>query len=362
MATGTLSILIADDDAGDRKQLRRALKQAGLTCDCIETASIAEALEASDKHNFDCAIVDYRMPGYDGLHGISAIHEQRPFMPIIMATGQGDEMVATEAMKRGASDYITKININAESIRRTVGSVLEKAMLRRKLAQQQEELKNFAHVLAHDLSSPIASIQMFASIVEKEISLENADKVELADHCRRVVDAGRRAGELIDTLYAYTRADGAVTFEPVDMRKVMEDTLSNLQRVILERKARVTHGELPVVTGNVPQLVQLLQNLISNGIKFCEASPPAISIVASLERENIWKISVADNGIGISEQDCRAVFEPFKRLHNAANYPGSGLGLATCKKIVERHGGDIWCESNVGEGTKFFFTLQGARK
>src|ERR1700681_2483436 len=122
MAHGTLNILIADDDEGDRKQVRRALRQAGLSCECVEASSIEEALEACDKCPFDCAFIDYRMPGHDGLHGIAALHERLPYMSIIMATGQGDERVATEAMKLGASDYIAKTNIHAKSIRRTIES------------------------------------------------------------------------------------------------------------------------------------------------------------------------------------------------------------------------------------------------
>ena len=162
-AAHTLKILIADDDEGDRKQVRRALKQAGLSCECVEVVEHRgrRSRPATSAH-FDCAFVDYRMPGHDGLHGITALHERLPDMSIIMATGQGDEMVATEAMKRGASDYIPKAQIDAKSIRRIVENALEKATLRREMAQQREELENFAAVLVHDLSAPIASLQMFA--------------------------------------------------------------------------------------------------------------------------------------------------------------------------------------------------------
>lgn len=117
---GKLNILIADDDEGDRKILRRALEKASLSCVFVETATVEEALIACDRQKFDCAIIDYRMPGLNGLHGVAAVHERWPYIPIIMATGQGDEIVATEAMKRGASDYISKQRIDAESIRRSV--------------------------------------------------------------------------------------------------------------------------------------------------------------------------------------------------------------------------------------------------
>jgi signal transduction histidine kinase len=354
-----LNILIVDDDDGDRKQVRRTLKQAELACECVEATSIEEALDACEKRAFDCAVVDYRMPRYDGLRGIAALHERLPFMAIIMATGQGDEMVATEAMKLGASDYITKGQIDSRSIRRSIENAMEKTALRRTVAQQQEELENFASVLVHDLSAPIASMQIFARAIEDGLQDDGADKSEIIDHCRDVISAGRRTGALIDTLYEYTQANVQVALKPVDMRQVMENAQSALKHVIQQRRAQVTHGALPLVNGNAPQLMQLLQNLIGNGIKYCDAMVPTVHVAASLNGHNIWRFTVQDNGIGLGEEDYQRVFEPFKRLHDTSRYEGTGLGLATCKKIVERHGGLIRCESREGEGTTFSFTLQG---
>jgi signal transduction histidine kinase len=361
MPHSPLHILIADDDAGDRRLVRRALRHAGLSCECVEAAGIEGALEACREHAFDCAFIDYRMPGHDGLHGITALHERLPDMSIIMATGQGDEMVATEAMKRGASDYIPKAHINATSIRRVIENALEKATLRRKLAQQREELENFAAVLVHDLSAPIASIQIFAQTIEEDLGAEIVDKDEVIDCCHHLVGVGRRAGALIDTLHEYTQADAQVLFEPVEMRQAMEVTLANLKHVIQEHGACVTYGEMPAVTGNLPQLAQLLQNLIGNAIKYCAAVPPTIRVTASPDRDHTWMFAVKDNGIGIAQENYQRVFEPFKRLHGVGEYEGTGLGLATCKKIVERHGGVFRCESNELGGTTFCFSLPAAR-
>ncbi len=190
MAHSTLNILIADDDESDRKQIKRVLKQAGFSCECLETASIEDAIEACEKHTFDCALIDYRMPGYDGLHGVDVMHERLPYMSIIMVTGKGDELVAAEAMKLGASDYIPKSHINAESIRRIIESTMEKAALQKKVAQQQEEYKKFASVLVHDLRSPITIIQAFAGFIEEDLRAESPDKDIIVGHCRRVVSAG----------------------------------------------------------------------------------------------------------------------------------------------------------------------------
>ncbi len=357
-----LTILVVDDDEADRKHMLRALKRTSVSCACIETASVKDALAACKTATFDCAIVDYRLPGYNGLQGISALHEQQPHMPIIMATAHGDEMVATEAMKRGASDYIAKAHITPESIGHCVESALEKAALRRKLAQQRDELENFSRVLAHDLSAPVASLQLFARVIEEDLKSVRPKNTEIIKHCRQLVSAGQRAGALIDSIFEYTKADAVVAFGPVEMMKVMECVLLNLKCVIDESGSLLTYGELPVVVGSLPQLTQLLQNLISNSIKYCEASPPKIHVVARPEAENSWRFVIKDNGIGIPEKDQQRIFEPFRRLHDTSKYQGTGLGLATCKKIISRHGGVIGCESKVGEGTTFFFTLQGAQR
>ena len=144
-----LNILIADDDEGDRQQIKRALKQAEMRFICTDTSSIEDAMAACEKCTFDCALIDYRLPGQDGLAGISSLHERFPNMAIIMVTGQGDERVATEAMKRGALDYIPKITISGASIRRSVESALEKARLLLTIAKQRTELEIFSRV-SHD--------------------------------------------------------------------------------------------------------------------------------------------------------------------------------------------------------------------
>jgi signal transduction histidine kinase len=360
MLDSSVNVLIVDDDEGDRKQLRRTLKETGLYCECVEAVSLERAMAACRKSAFDCVFVDYRMPGHDGLHSIDALRERYPFMPIVMVTGQGDEMVASEAIKLGASDYIAKKRIGAESIRRCIENAAEKSALQRKVAQQQEELQLFASAITHDLSAPLASIQLFVSEIQKGLTAGIVHSEETLELCEHTVSAARHVGEIIDTLHEYTRADGKVSFQPIEMRQVMDIVLSNLRRVLQERRALVTQSNLPRVTGNGPQLVLVLQNLISNAVKYCTALVPTVRVFARPDTQNSWLFSVEDNGIGIPKAYYAQVFEPFKRLHGIGEYEGTGLGLAICKKIVERHGGVIRCESNKGAGTTFFFTLNGA--
>ncbi len=351
-------ILIADDDEGDRKLVRRALEKADLSFACVETDTVEGALTACNNQIFDCAIVDYRMPGVDGLQGVAALHKRCPHMAIIMATGHGDETLAADAVKHGASDYIPKKRIDAETISRIVIYAIDKK--RELVARHHEELENFARVLAHDLRSPIASLQLFAQALADELSLPTIDKDEVLDQCREIFAAAGRVGGLIDDLYAYTRADAQVAFETVDMNQAADNAVADLKKTIQERAAQVTRGELPVVVGNSALLTELLQNLLANAIKFCKAAPPRAHIAAGPDRDKTWLFSVKDNGIGIDAKDLTRLFHRFTRLRTAGEFEGTWLGLATCKKIVERHGGAIWCESAPGEGATFFFTLAGA--
>jgi light-regulated signal transduction histidine kinase (bacteriophytochrome) len=280
-------------------------------------------------------------------------------MSIIMATGRGSADVATEAMKHGASDYIAKAQITGQTLRRSIENALEKATMRRKLASQQQELANFAAVLVHDLKAPITSVRAFAVIIEHGVRADIVDKDKLISHCQRVASAALRMDDLIDQVHEYTKADGQFPSAPVEMDQVMEGTLSNLDRLITLRGASVTHGHLPVILGNASQLAQLLQNLIGNAIKYCQAAIPTVHVEATPDQHGAFVFAVKDNGIGISEACYEQVFQPFKRLHDKGDYEGTGLGLATCKKIAERHGGRIWCESAAGQGTTFFFELPG---
>jgi len=363
MSERALQILITDDDEGDRKQIRRAIRQSALSAECTETASIKEALAACELREFDCAIVDYRLPGEDGLEGITALHARFPSMAIVMSTGQGDETVAVEAMKRGAADYISKSRVNVSAVNHIIGNALQKIALQRKIRQQQDELENFARVLAHDLRAPVASIETFATRIQERLQEGNLEKaLQCADW---VIQTASRMNRLIDTLHRYTLADVGVSFEAVDMNQVFKSAQENLHISIERCRASVTADALPPIFGNAPQLIQFLQNLIANALKFCDKPVPCIHVsapnrVESGSGETCWLLSVADNGIGIPKAQHKWIFEPFTRLTGGRDRDGTGLGLATCKKIVERHGGTIWCESQAGSGSVFFFTLPAA--
>lgn len=350
-------ILIADDDDGDRRQIARLIRQARFRCELTEADDLAGAEAACAAVPFDCAIIDYRMPGADGLQGIGALRRRYPHLAIVMVTGQGDELIASEAIKLGAADYVPKSQLSPGYLSHVLRNAIRKAELERLVADQRAELERFAHVLAHDLKSPIHQIQYLVRFIERDVREALYEKLQ-AD-CDKLVATAQRMEALINTLQQYTRIDRDVVFGRTSLQDALDDCLRDLAREIAERKARVHYGELPVVYGNGPLLTQLFQNLVGNGLKYCRADCPEISVKV-VQQDEVYAIGVEDNGIGIAEEQRAAIFEPFKRLHSADEFDGTGLGLATCRKIVERHGGSLWCEGGGNGGTIFWFTLPSA--
>lgn len=357
MPNSHLQLLIVDDDEGDRKQILRSMRRSGLECEYSEAESIKEALNIFDKKHFDCVILDYMLPGGNGLEGIDAMLQRDTFLPIIMSTGRGSEHIASEAIKRGAMDYIRKADMNAATLRAAVDSVMKRSTLSRKLAEQQSALALFARVLVHDLKAPLQSILGFARLVEVFLRQKNFDREKIITQAQRIADGALRMDALLDELHAYTDADAQPHFENLRLDQLVSDVLANLDAAIGKSGARIVYGDLPVICGDRTQLIQLLQNLIGNGIKYCKAATPEIQVSARERANGGCEIAVRDNGIGIPKEYYKTVFEPFRRLHSQGEYEGTGLGLATCKKIVEQHGGAIWCTSEPGKGTCFFFTV-----
>ncbi len=249
---------------------------------------------------------------------------------------------------------------------RTVGIVMD--ITERKLAEQERErlivelersnreLQQFAYVASHDLQEPLRTVANYVEL----LALKYREKLDAtADkYISFAVDGTNRMSDLINDLLTYSRvATRGHAFETVDMKATVRKVLESLKRVILRDNAVVTSDELPEVSGDQMQLMQLMQNLITNGIKFRKKNvAPRIHISAEF-RGNHWVFGVRDNGIGIEPQFQDRIFVIFQRLHTRAEYPGTGVGLAICKRIVERHGGRIWVESRQGEGSSFYFSL-----
>lgn len=232
----------------------------------------------------------------------------------------------------------------------------EKELLRHstELKRSNEELQHFAYVASHDLQEPLRMISSYLQLIERRYRNKlDADAEEFITYA---VDGANRLQTMINGLLEYSRVDSrGKSFELVDCETMLNRAFLNLEIAIKENNAIITHDTLPTVMADSSQLLQVFQNLISNAIKFRSSEPPRIHISAS-RKENEWVFSVHDNGIGIEPEYTKQLFNIFKRLHGR-EYPGIGLGLSICKKIINRHDGKIWLESEPGKGSKFCFTV-----
>lgn len=224
------------------------------------------------------------------------------------------------------------------------------------LARSNEDLEQFARVVSHDLQEPLRVINSHLRLVNRRLA-EGLD-VETRQSVDFVIDAAARMQALIRDILAYSRVGRQGRgFVQTDMEAVVRFAISDLAVSIEKCGASIQYGRLPTVTADSTLMLQLLQNLLGNAIKYCaEGNRPEITVGAREERGG-WLFWVKDNGIGIDPEDAQRIFQMFQRLHARGEYPGTGIGLSICKKIVEYHGGRIWVESRVGEGSTFFFTI-----
>lgn len=223
------------------------------------------------------------------------------------------------------------------------------------LLSSNQELEQFAYVASHDLQEPLRAVNSYAQLITRKYQGNLDAKAD--KYLGYIMEGATRMQQLINDLLEFSRVGTrGKLLELTDCETLLSQVLDNLKVAIAESHAIITHDPLPTVMGDETQLNQLLQNLIANAIKFRREEPPRVHIKV-MKRENEWVFSVSDNGIGMEPEYFERIFTIFQRLHSKSEYPGTGIGLAVCKKIVERHGGRIWVESQPGVGTTFYFTI-----
>ena len=255
----------------------------------------------------------------------------------------------------GSCIDITEIR-DAHAALQRVNVDLEQRVIERteELTRSNENLEQFSYVVSHDLQAPLRTISGFIGLLEKRYGAQL--DAEGQEFLRYTVDGAQRMHRMIDDILQYARAGRrAPAAAPVQMDRALDAALKNLRAAIVESGARVERGALPAVSGDEVRMTQLWQNLIGNAIKFHGPQPPVLRVAAEARKDH-WEFTVADNGIGIPREQGQRLFRLFQRLHEAEKYPGTGVGLALCKRIVESHGGRIWFESEPGQGATFHFT------
>ena len=224
------------------------------------------------------------------------------------------------------------------------------------LKRSNAELEQFAYIASHDLQEPLRVVSGYTQLLKRRyVAQLDAEANEYIDYA---VDGVKRMQTLIHDLLAFARlSTRGRGFQPTDLNFLLRQVLANLAAQVDEAGATMTVGELPNLRVDASQVVQVFQNLLSNALKFRRPAVPLVITLTANRDGDYWRFTVSDNGIGIDAQYSGRIFEVFQRLHSRDQYPGNGIGLAICKKVVERHQGRIWFESTLGEGTSFHFTL-----
>jgi signal transduction histidine kinase len=231
----------------------------------------------------------------------------------------------------------------------------ELAVLNKDLISANHELEQFAYAASHDLQEPLRTISNFTKELQKKNSEKKDEESEL--YIKYIVSSSAKMQNLIKDLLDFSRVGKNISFTMVDCNEILKEVIMEIDAAIKEAKAEIVFEKLPVLTGNATELKRLFQNLISNAIKFQKKGTTPVIKITVEETESEYVFAVEDNGIGIDEKYIGKLFVVFQRLNNASEYPGTGIGLAICKKIVMLHGGEIWVKSKPGEGSTFYFSI-----
>jgi signal transduction histidine kinase len=367
---GDLRILHVEDSEADAELIAQALRSGGLSVAVTVVQDEAAFRQQLKVGSPDVVIADYNLPQWKGMEALEVLRSEGLDTPLVLVSGALGDVMAVECIKQGATDYVLKDGLVRlpEVVRR---ALQEKRTLRlrrqaeedlarkaEELARSNRELEQFAYVASHDLQEPLRMVASYTQLLSERYGGQlDASADKFIGYAR---EGALRMQVLIQDLLAFSRVGRTGgEREIVNTRSLLDDAKLNLAAAIQESSAAVRCDDLPAVWADRPQLLQLFQNLLGNAIKFRGAAVPEIAVAAERDGD-AWLFRVSDNGIGIAPEYLENIFVVFQRLHARTEYPGNGIGLAICKKIVEFYGGKIWVESEVGKGSTFRFTLPAA--
>lgn len=394
-------ILIVDDNSANLKILYTYLQSEGFEVLVAEDGT--RALEVVFCNQPELILLDVMMPDMDGFEVCRSLKKDPATreIPIIFLTALSETVNKVKGLNVGGVDYITQPIEHEEivarvqthlSVTRTQkklqqqNQLLQTEIARRKKIQQElkqsqqllqenndnleqtvahrtaelarsnQELEYFAYLASHDLRQPIRKIRMCAEYIAEEY--QDCFDEEGKKYLNYIFGSTDRMYLLIDDLLAYSRVGKKKQKRSqVDLNHLIRETIDDLSLAISEKQAQIEYHDLPTIQANPREIRQLLQNLLSNALKFSKSDRKPVVAIDAVLQESHWLIKLQDNGIGFDPQFSEKVFQMFQRLHHQSEYEGTGIGLAICHKVIDSHGGKIWVESQEGVGTTFFFTL-----
>jgi two-component system, sensor histidine kinase and response regulator len=365
-----LKILIVDDDEVDRMALRRLLKMAGVTTtETIEAINCEAAIAALKEQPFDCAFIDYRLPDMDGLELVQTLRGNGIKIPLIIMTGQGDEQIAVELMKAGASDYIAKGRLSPEALAQLLRNAIRihQAEMQAALAERQKEQlarqrEDFVSRLTHDLRTPLVaadrSLNLFQEGAFGDISPEMQDMLTV------MIRSNKNLLHMVNTILEVYRHDAGrktMSFEPCKLPDLVEEVVQELTPLAQERGLQIVidfADQASTIAADCMEIRRLLTNLLGNAIKFTDRGLITIRLSEtspSAAKSSMAVIEVEDTGAGISLEDQATLFDRFRQGNHKRS--GSGLGMYLSRRIVEAHNGTIVVKSELGRGSLFIVQL-----
>jgi light-regulated signal transduction histidine kinase (bacteriophytochrome) len=327
----------------------------------LEAATGTDALQLTKERRPDLVLLDINLPDTNGFEVCRQIREDATTerIPVVfLSAARLADIDVVHGLELGGDNYLRE-PVDPSVLVATVKALLRAREAEDELAKSNEQLRKFAFVVAHELQEPLRMVKSYTQMFERRYK----DKLDEGanDFIHFTVEGVERMENFIRDMLLYSQsASGALDLLECSSRAAVETALAELTEAVAESGTVVQCGDLPQVTGDCLRLSQVFRNLIGNAIKYRSEAPPRIKISATQQRDR-WVFAVEDNGVGIEKQYTDAVFALFKRLHGREK-AGSGVGLAVCKEIVERHGGIIWVESTPGKGSTFYFTLPRAEE
>jgi two-component system, sensor histidine kinase and response regulator len=362
-----LKILIVDDDQVDRMTVRRALTKADVPTAVLEASNGSMMMVALQEESFDCIFLDYQMPGQDGLVLLRQLRHQGVHIPIIMLTGQGDEQIAVELMKAGASDYLSKAMVSPERLEQSLRNAVrlykaEKEVERAK--QQREQLlrqrEDFISRMTHDLRTPLVAADRMLHLLQDNAF--GSITPETQEALASMQTSNKNLVQMVNTLLEVFRHETGyktLTFVECNLYELMREVIDELMPLALEKNLQLKVTEPrstenaphPIVLGDLIELRRVLVNLVGNAIKFTDSGFISVYLSQAVPESGLITLHVEDTGSGIATEEQVMLFERFRQgNHKRA---GSGLGLYLSRCIVEAHGGSISAQSTLGKGSCF---------
>ncbi len=356
MFNNDLRILLVEDNDDHAQFVERMLRRMdGAVAHIDRQVSLTAAMQLMTERRYDVVLLDLSLPDSELAETLNQFLEVATDEPVICLTSLDDLEFATAAVQRGAQDYLLKADLTRDLLLRSMRYAIERHKYSVELERSNDELRQFAGTVAHEVRSPLSVLVTGCEVIR--LHLENNPPEGVAEILETMESAARGMTELVSELLDFAQIESNnCTFEAVDMQSVFQYVLALNRELAAKIGARITHDPLPVVHGNLSHLRHLMQNLLGNALKYRRIEVAPHIHCSAERREGEWHFCMADNGIGVPASEREKIFEVFKRAHSG-DYPGTGIGLAFCKRIVSHHGGRIWVESSVGEGSRFCFTL-----